>query len=145
MFSVGYLFLISSGLFVLLAFITTREEANRKRFFLTKSRDTLDRLIVQGVAVGKAKLSYVLRHIIKLSWYYSLHSMLRAVMGLLVHTYDSLEMIVIKNRERARRLRAEGRILTGGNHLTEIEKHKASTALTSSQKKKLRAKKLERE
>jgi hypothetical protein len=145
MLNAGYLFLISGVLFVAVITLTSLEEKRQQRLVLADLRSSLDQFIVKFAKSVRNKLHYLIRHIIKLSWYYSIHSMLRAVMGLLVKAYDSLEMVVINNRERARRLRAEGRVLMQDNHLAEIERHKASTALTASQKKKLRAKKLERD
>jgi hypothetical protein len=64
---------------------------------------------------------------------------------MLVKAYDSLETVFISNRERARVLRAERRTVKKDNHLTVIGEYKATTALSPSQKKKLRAKKLEGE
>jgi hypothetical protein len=141
----GYLFLVSSVLFLVgIVFVVLEKKSNR-RFILSNTRDRLDSGILYIDAVIRAKYALILKRSLKLSWYYSLHTMLKAVMGLLVHSYDRLERVVIKNRARAKKVRAESRVLLQDNHLTEIEKHKQDTALTSKQKKKLRAEKLERD
>ncbi len=149
MVSAGPLFLVLAGLFVAFATLITLEERRSQRFFMAGFRAWLDGFLVRIINAIAQKIRYVLRHTIKLSWYYSIHSFLRAVMTVLVRAYDWLEMIFINNRERAKVLRAERRNFfrashpSANNHLTEIEAHKVSTALTPHQKKKLRAKKLE--
>lgn len=141
----GYLFLFSSVLFLVgIVFVALEKKSNR-RFILAGTRDQLDSGIEYVDAVVRAKYALILKRSLKLSWYYSLHTMLKAVMGLLVHSYDRLEQVVINNRARAKKVRAESRSLLQDNHLAEIEKHKQDTALTSKQKKKLRAEKLERD
>jgi hypothetical protein len=141
----GYLFVISSVLFIAMTLVITLENKSNRRFVLTSTRDRLDSGILYVNAVIRAKYALILKRSLKLSWYYSLHTMLKAVMGLLVHSYDRLEQVVINNRARAKKVRAESRVLLQDNHLAEIEKHKQDTALTSKQKKKLRAEKLERD
>ncbi len=121
------------------------ERRRRERVFLSEFRTRLDKLVVYLDREIRARYARVLKRSLKLSWYYSLHTMLRAVMGVLVHSYDRLELVVIKNRARAKQVRAESRVASTTNHLTEIEKHKQETALTTRQKKKLRAEKLERD
>ena len=54
-----------------------------------------------------SKINYVGRHIIKMSWYYGLHRILRLVLVSLVKSYDFLEAIFTENRDRARRLKIE--------------------------------------
>lgn len=139
----GSFLLLSLGLFLVCAVVTALEEKRQKRLFLSGLRGWLDSLFEQIYSYLGLKIHLLVRHTIKLSWYYSLHSALRAVMTILVRTYDRLELVFMDNRERAKVLRAEKRSITKNNHLTAIGEHKASTALTPAQKKKLRAKKLE--
>lgn len=146
MLSAGPLFFLSASLLVLYSLITSLEEKRQERFFLKSLRAGFDNLVGIVFLYLQKKLRYLVRHTIKLSWYYSLHSALKAVLTLLVGVYDRLEGIFIQNRERARGLRAEKKaFLKEANHLTAISEHKASMALTPGQKKKLRAKKLERD
>lgn len=142
----GSVFTISLTLFVILAVLTSLEKRRSRRLFLSAFRNWLDRTLEAVVSFFAQKYRYLVRHIIQLSWYYSIHSALKTSMTLLVKAYDALEEIFISNRERAKVLRAERRKLTAvRNHLTEIEEHKVTTALTTSQKKKLKARKLERD
>ncbi len=146
MLSAGPLFLLSASLLVLYSALTSLEEKRQERFILKKFRAGLDDLVTKVFLGLQKNIRHIIRHTIKLTWYYSLHSALKAVLTLLVGTYDRLEGMFIQNRERARSLRAEKKaILKEINHLTVISEHKASMALTFNQKKKLRAKKLERE
>ena len=146
MLSAGPLFLLSATLLVLYSLITSLEEKRQERFILKSLRAGFDTIVSNIFLYLQKKIRYIVRHTIKLSWYYSLHSALKAVLTILVGIYDRLEGVFIQNRERARGLRAEKKaFLKETNHLTAISDHKASTALTPSQKKKLRAKKLERD
>jgi len=138
----GYLFLISLSLFLVVAFITRQETVRGKRFVLAAFRGWCDRVLGTMFAQAERKIETMVRHTIKLSWYYSIHSTLRAILTVLVKTYDRLELVFMSNKERAKVLRAEKRALQNPNHLTVISEHKASTALTPSQKKKLKAKTL---
>jgi hypothetical protein len=97
---------------------------------------------------------YIDRHIIRLSWYYSVHSCLQAALRVVVSLYDYLERWFHNNRAQARALRAERRAMKRGRmvtpvaaspHLTSIAEHKNEVALTEKQKQKLKTKKLERE
>ncbi len=142
MLGAGSLFLIFVSLFVLSAFITRKEVSKGERLFLGRTRDLLDRILDSLHERITLQVRFVVRHTIKLSWYYSIHSALRAVLTLLVKSYDRLELVFMQNRERARLLRAEKKAHARDNHLTAIGEHKVATALTPSQKKKLRAKKL---
>jgi hypothetical protein len=88
---------------------------------------------------------FLVKHTIQLSWYYSIHSALRTVLTVLVQLYDRLELVFVRNRERAKVLRAERRAHSKQgeqSHLTAIREHKTATALTPAEKKKLKAKRL---
>lgn len=147
MITAGPLLLLSVILLAVYSLVTSLEERRQERFIFKSLRAGLDRTVDAVYLYLQKKLHYIIRHTIKLSWYYSIHSALKATLTLLVGAYDRLEGVFIQNRELARGLRAEKKALLRkeANHLTVISEHKASTALTTSQKKKLRAKKLERE
>ena len=145
MISAGYLFLASSIFFLAGLIVILIERKRSSRIVLPSVRSKLDEAIIFVDREIRARYASVVKRSLKLSWYYSLHTMLKAVMGILVHSYDTLELVVIKNRARAKQVRAESRVARADNHLTEIEKHKQETALTTKQKKKLRAEKLERD
>ncbi len=145
MISAGYLFLASGLAFLVGLLLVLIERKRSSRIILSSLRNRLDNGIVLLDHEIRARYARIVKQSLKLSWYYSLHTMLKAVMGILVRSYDTLELVVIKNRARAKQVRAESRVAQVGNHLTEIVKHKQDTALTTKQKKKLRAEKLERD
>jgi len=145
MLSSGPLFILSLGLFSAYALFVTMEQRRGKRFLLGGVREKLDR-VVTGVANFFTRwLTYLGRYIIQLSWYYSIHRFLTMILTVLVKAYDRLELIFHNNKARARVLKTEKKNLKSSEHLQSMADHKVQTALTPSQKKKLRAKKLERE
>lgn len=145
MLSVGQLFVLSLVLFLLFAFFVRYEERKGHRVFLAKGRAWLDGVVVKVTAAVSSKLLYLGRHIIKLSWYYGIHKILKVTLTGLVKAYDYLEAIFMRNRDRARTLKVEKRTINQNQgHFEQVAEHKASTALTETQKKKLLQKKLER-
>lgn len=145
MLSVGQLFVLSLVSFLVCAFAVRFEEKRGKRALLSQLRNVLDSLVENITAYISAKLLYLGRHIIKLSWYYSIHKVLRLILTALVKLYDFIEAFFMRNKDKARTLKVEKRtILQNQGHLGQVAEHKASTALTDTQKKKLLQKKLER-
>ena len=145
MFGTWQLFLSSALLFILCASLFVYESKNGKRIILGGVRDYIDKLLVQVTAWLSLKLTYLGRHTIKLSWYYSIHKVLRFILASLVRMYDFLEAAFMRNRDRARTLKIEKKTLFAPKgHFGQVADHKASTALTDTQKKKLLQKKLER-
>ena len=121
--------------------LISREERIGKRLFLAGVRDHLDNLIVRVVSWCEGVIRYVVRYVITLSWYYSLHAFLKVMMKSLAGAYHMLESILIRNRERARALRKERRSSTK-NHLTHIADHKAETKLTPAEERRRKDKAL---
>lgn len=144
MLSAGYFFLLCALAFVFLAGLFSYEAKQGKRVFLPAIRAKIDTFVDRIALVLSTKLTYLGRHIIKLSWYYSIHKILRLLLAALVRSYDFLEEFFMRNRERARTIKLEKRALQSEGHLGQVAEHKASTALTESQKKRLLTKKLER-
>jgi hypothetical protein len=142
MVSSGAVFLVSLGVFIVYAVLARQELVRGQRLFFENARTTLDVWLQRSSHVISDRVRRIVRHTIKLSWYYSIHKALRVLLLGIVAVYDKLELLFINNRERAKVLRA-GRLALGEkNHLTEISEHKASTALSPKEKKKLRARKL---
>jgi hypothetical protein len=135
------------------SFLVGRELVRGEKLFLVNARHRLDRG-VERLQVGvEAVVHYLDRHIIRLSWYYSLHSFLKAALRVVVSLYDYLERRFHSNRMRARAIRAERRAMKRGKeagsvtidpHLASIAEHKAEVALSTKQKQKLKTKTLER-
>ncbi len=145
---------VLSVCWLLWSYLVGREVARGERLMLAGLRSRLDSGVAHFRLSLKAVLDYLDRHIIRLSWYYSLHSLLQAALRVVVSLYDYLEGRFHQNRLRARALRAERRARKQGKavtpvmvdtHLTSIAEHKAETALSDKQKQKLKTKKLERE
>jgi len=145
MFGTWQFFLVSLLLFILCASLFAYETKRGKRVFLAGLRNYIDTLLVRVTAWLSRRLTYLGRHIIKLSWYYSIHKVLRFILASLVRAYDFLEAAFMRNRDRARTLKIEKKTLFAPKgHFGQVADHKASTALTEAQKKKLLQKKLER-
>ncbi len=126
-----------------LLLLVATERRRGTRFFLSAFRGWLDGSIS---AVEDAVLSvwkHFVKYVVQLNWYYSIHSVIRAIMVVLVRFYDYFERHLEYNRARAKRLRAERRKQTPQTHLEQVAAHKAETALTPAEQKKLRQKKLE--
>ena len=146
MLSIGPLFIISLGVFSLSAWIVSLENRRQRRFFLLRIRDVFDNVVEKLTAFLVMKLTYLGRHIIKLSWYYSIHKLLRVILTVLVRIYDFLETAFMNNRNRARKLKIEKRSLRQiQSHLGQVAANKVTTALSEREKKDLLQKKLERE
>jgi len=136
------------------SYVVGLEVARGERLLLGQFRARLDRGVERLLMAGQTVIHYLDRHVIRLSWYYSLHSFLKAALRVVVSLYDYLERRFHSNRMRARAIRAERRALKRGKdpvpvtvdpHLASIAEHKVEVALTEKQKQKLKTKKLERE
>jgi hypothetical protein len=145
MLGIGPIFLLSISLFSIFAFLFSVEENKGHRVFLATLRGKIDEIIDAITKYLASKLTYLGRHIIKLSWYYSIHKVLRFILASLVKVYDLLEGMFMSNRDRARTIKIEKKSLQNSDgHFGQVAEHKASSALSETQKKKLLQKKLER-
>lgn len=127
-----------------------REVRTGQRLFLSGLRSYLDDVVVKVERTLLVAIDYIDRHVIRLSWYYSLHSLLQAALRVVVSLYEYLERWFHQNRLRARALRAERRTakksgagLVANQHLANLAEHKEAVALTDREKQKLKNKKLE--
>jgi hypothetical protein len=145
MLGTGLFFVLSIVAFIFFMWLFAAEEKRQKRFFLASARAWLDNTFDRVTTGIGNRLIYLGRHTIKLSWYYSLHKTLRILLTILVKAYDSLEVVFMQNKERARTIKLEKKGLNNPDgHFNQVAEHKASTALSESEKKKLLKKKLER-
>ena len=145
MLGTGLFFVLSIVAFIFFLWLFAAEEKRGKRFFFVGTRAWLDSAFDRVTAWIANRLVYLGRHTIKLSWYYSLHKTLRLLLTILVKAYDSLEVIFMQNKERARTIKLEKKGLNNpSGHFNQVAEHKASTALSDTEKKKLLKKKLER-
>lgn len=146
MLGLGQILIINIILFVICAWVFAVERKRGQRLFLVNFRAGIDSLLDKLTKYIGNKLVYFTRHILKLSWYYGLHKFLRAILSGLVKTYDFFEAIFTANRDRAKKLKLEKKQLSEKNdsHLGQVAEHKAATALSAGEKKKLLKNKLER-
>jgi hypothetical protein len=134
--------LISSLVFLVLTLLVHKERRRGRRFFAVKFRNWLDGRVSTGSQLLFRGWEHFNKYIVQLSWYYSIHSVLKTILKMLVTFYTYFENIFENNRKRTKQLRAEKRELNEFNHLQQMTDHRKETALTASQQKKLKDKNL---
>ncbi len=145
MITVGQLFILTVCVFIFYAIFLSIEKRRKKRLILGAFRGFIDSVLVNVTDWLRLWLKYLGRHIIKLSWYYGIHRFLRLILTILVKMYDSIESLFLQNRNRAKAIRIEKRLIKNGGHFDKVADHKLTSALSDEEKKDLLAKKLERE
>jgi hypothetical protein len=139
-------FLVSAVAFAGYALLVTLEERNARRFIGGRFRARLDTRIERVGHQFENHWKHMSRYILQLGWYYSVHSILRTILGALVSVYTFIEDIFERNRARTKQLRKEfKRQLHRKNHLTHMKEHKEETALSPEQQEALKTKKLEQD
>lgn len=136
-------FAVSVSAFVATAVMVRKERQRERRFFARRLRDWLDVQVIRFELWIIRTWQHFTKYILQLHWYYSIHSVLRGSLRVIVAMYTYLEALFERNRRRAKQLRAEKRQLSEFNHLHQMATHKEKTALTPAQKRKLRQQKLE--
>jgi hypothetical protein len=122
--------------FILFASIIQAEQRRGKRFLLVGFRSWLDKIISAAERWMSGTSKHFIRYVVQLSWYYSLHSLLRTVLHVIVASYEYFEKIFERNRLRTKELRAEKFGAGTANHLREMAVHKEETALSQVQQNK---------
>ena len=123
----------------LLGYLFVIEEKIEHRLFLAQKRHALDKVIIKFIAFVHHKSIFFGRHIITLSWYYSLHILLKLILRFLAGLYFRVEKILQRNRLRTKALRRERhQSLQVDNHLIQIAEHQSETALTEREKTKIK-------
>ncbi len=136
-------FLVSISVFITILVMVQKERRRGRRFFASQTRRWLDeRFDAMGIKLLSG-LDHFVKYIVQLHWYYSIHSVLRAILRVTVAVYTYFEQIFERNRERTKELRAEKRQLNEMNHLRQMAVHKQDTALSPAEQRRLRKKKLE--
>ncbi len=136
-------FLVSCFTLLLLMLVVKKERRLGRRFFAAAFRDWLDGVVYQIECGIVDSWGHFVRYILQLHWYYSIHSVLRTILQMIVAAYSYFEDMFEHNRARTKKLRAEKRQLSERSHLQKVAEHKRDTALTLNQQKKLRQRKLE--
>ena len=134
---------ISVSVFFFLLVIVGLERRRGRRFIAVRLRGWLDEKVNNVGSSIIRNWEHFLKYILQLHWYYSIHSVLRTCLRFITAFYAYFENLFERNRNRTKQLRAEKRQLNEMNHLHQMAEHKEDTALTPSQKKKLRNKQLE--
>lgn len=136
-------FAMSIGVFALMLIVVHSERKRGKRLFAARARGWLDARFFFLETWLVRSWTHFVRYVVRLNWYYSIHSILKTILLAMQVFYASFEKIFERNRSRTKKLRHEKRKLNSVNHLSQMADHKVDTALTPAQKKKLRHKKLE--
>jgi hypothetical protein len=131
----------SSVLFTAFAFLVKMEERSARRLIGVRFRAALDRGVVRIGSETRRRWRHVMRYVVQLGWYYSLHSLLRGILKVLVSVYAFIEHMFERNRLRTKELRQE--LKRHKSHLGHIADHKAETTLSFEQQTTLKKKKLE--
>lgn len=121
---------VSFLLFVIHAVVCKLEAQRGYRLYGTSIRRSFDIVCERWYEYIAKKMIYLGRYIITLSWYYSLHTLLVVVMRFIASIYNAIEVIVLRNRDRAKKIRSERR----RSHLTDIADHRVATALSPKEK-----------
>ncbi|MCA9365491.1 hypothetical protein KC723_01225 [Candidatus Kaiserbacteria bacterium] len=132
---------VSGSLFILFLAFFSWEEKRGKRMFASGFRTYLDKIVVWVADKCIGAYQYMIRHIIQLSWYYSLHAFLKTCLMFTATIYHAIESLLRQNRQKAKLIRAERR---KDSILGQIADHKESIQLTDQEKAKLKAKSIER-
>lgn len=133
----------SVALFAAFSAVVQVEQGRGRRLFLSRGRAALDRGLLSVYKRIGVALDHFVHFVVKLGWYYSIHSFLRTTMNMLVSLYEYLEYKFEKNRERAAVLHRRRREQAKGTHLSQVAAHKHEVALTPEQEAELKAASLE--
>jgi hypothetical protein len=117
-------------LFVVVAVGVRMETVKGRRVVLASLRDYLDTILRRFHLWLENTWHHFTKYIVQLGWYYSMHSVLRTILSVLVSIYTYVEAIFESNREKTKLLRKE-RKQKQQTHFSQIADHKADVALTS--------------
>lgn len=136
-------FVISSILFIGFAFVVQVEQKNARRLVGGRLRGALDRVVQKVGAELRRRWRHVMRYVVQLGWYYGIHSLLRAILKVLISIYSFFEHMFERNRLRTKQLRQELKRHIHKSHLTQMADHKAETTLSPQAQEELKKQKLE--
>ena len=117
----------------LLILLYTIEDIRGKRLFLDGFRQWLDRVCAFILSKLSQLLNFFGMKFVRLLIHYSLHGLLKRILGGLRKLEKKVEELVRKNRKIA----TEIQLSKTKNHLDAIAEHKEETALSEKQKEKL--------
>ena len=122
---------ISITSFVLVMLLVQGEQRHGKRFILSGFRFWLDSLVSKIETSIHEAIDHFIKYVVRLNWYYGIHSFLKAILALIVKSYEYVERVFEHNRHLTKQLRAEKRNKEeNSSHLTAMAQHKVDTKLT---------------
>jgi hypothetical protein len=125
-------------LFVAVAFVVRTERIKGRRLCMVQARTWLDVKVFACEQFVAGGWHHFTQYVVRLGWYYSIHSLLRTILRLLVSVYSYFEEMFENNRERTKELRSKRRRALAQSHFTKIASHKAEVALTPEEKERRR-------
>ncbi|MEN9920573.1 MAG: hypothetical protein RL538_466 [Candidatus Parcubacteria bacterium] len=131
-------------LFVVVAVVVRVETVKGRRILLSFARTTLDNQLHRFHLWLSGVWNHFVRYVVQLGWYYSIHSLLRTLLKVLVSVYTYIEDIFERNREKTKLLRRE-RKQKQQTHFSKIADHKAEVALSKEEQEALMTRKLEQD
>jgi hypothetical protein len=139
----GIIFASSIILFAAYAVMVRVEHIHARRLVGTRLRNSLDIKITRVEEKWGNNWKHLSRYMLQLGWYYSIHSLLRTVLQVLVSVYTYIEHVFEKNRVRTKQLRKELKKHVAQSHLTHMAHHKEKTAMSNQEQTEMRARTLE--
>ncbi len=130
-------------LFVVVAVLVHTEQARGKRVLLASVRGWIDRKIVLVFKRLLDSWHHFTHYVVRLGWYYSIHSLLRTILAMLVSAYTFLERMFEHNRVKTKELRRKKKHAIEHGHFSKIADHKAEMSLTPDEQTKRKKDKLE--
>lgn len=138
-------FVACFALFVVMAVFVHLEILRGRRFILGSVRSWCDGAIMRFSRVLYDAWHHFTQYVIRLGWYYSIHSLLRTILTMLVSVYTYFEGVFEKNRARTKQLRKERRKKVAGSHFSKIAEHKETVSLSQKEQEELLKRKLEQD
>ena len=130
-------------LFVVVAVLVHAEQAKGKRIVLASARRWIDRKMVLVYERLLSSWHHFSHYVVRLGWYYSIHSLLRTILAMLVSAYNFLERMFEHNRVKTKELRRKKKHSIEHGHFSKIADHKADVALTPDEQLQRKKDKLE--
>ncbi len=130
-------------LFVVVAVLVHAEQRRGKRILLAAARGWIDRKMALVYGRLLSSWHHFVHYVVRLGWYYSIHSLLRTILAMLVSAYTFLERMFEHNRVKTKELRRKKKHSIEHGHFSKIADHKAEVALTPDEQTQRRKEKLE--
>lgn len=139
----GIIFVSSIILFTVSAVMVRVEYIKNRRLVLQRVRGWLDVHIESVEKKWSYNWKHLSRYVVQLGWYYSIHSLLKTLLSVLISLYAHIEQMFERNRLRTKQLRKELKRHVAQTHLTDIAHHRRKTALSPEEQTLLKSKTLE--